>query len=229
LRRLIWWRDDDAGPDCPELERLLALARQFELPLALAVVPAWLEQEAATRITDIAGISVLQHGWAHADHAAAGEKKIELGGDRDRGRLFADLGRGRERLATAFGTRFLPVMVPPWNRIAGDVEAALPDLGYRGISTFHRRPAAAVPGLHRIDTHLDLVDWRARRHLTAAEALERLEGLLATGDAGPIGLLTHHRVMDGAAFAELERLLERLASRADLRWCDAGPLFGKGN
>ncbi len=229
MRPLIWWRDDDAGPDGPALARLLALARDLELPLALAVVPAWLEPEAAARIAAAPRTRVLQHGWAHADHAAPGTKKIELGGDRDRERLFADLGRGRERLAAAFGTRFLPVMVPPWNRIAGDVEAALPDLGYRGISTFHRRPAAAVPGLRRVDTHLDLVDWRARRHLTAAEALARLEGLFATGDAGPIGLLTHHRVMDRTAFAELEGLLRRLASRPDLRWSDAGSLFGKGH
>ncbi len=227
MRRLIWWRDDDAGPDCPELERLLALARQFELPLALAVVPAWLEQETVARITDIAGISVLQHGWAHADHAAAGEKKIELGGARDRSALFADLRCGRDTLATAFATRFLPVMVPPWNRIAADVESALPVLGYRGISTFRGRRAAAVPGLSRVDTHLDLVDWRKRRHLTADEALPLLERLLAGKEDRPFGILTHHRIMDMRAFAELARLLERLARHPDLRWSGAQELFGE--
>ncbi len=223
--RLIWWRDDDAGPDAPELARLLALARAFDLPLALAVVPARLEDAAAARIARSPRTRVLQHGWAHTDHARPGEKKIELGGGRPRAALFADLRRGRERLEAAFGGRFLPVMVPPWNRVAPDVERALPALGYRGISTFHRRAATGVPGLTRIDTHLDLVDWRARRCLDAAEALAGFAAL----PTATVGILTHHRIMDERAFAELARFLERLASRADLRWCGAERLFGEGH
>ena len=42
----IWWRDDDAIAPTPALERLLALAEQFEAPLHLAVIP-----EPATRRT----------------------------------------------------------------------------------------------------------------------------------------------------------------------------------
>ncbi len=229
MRRLIWWRDDDAGPDGAELGRLLALAREFELPLALAVVPAWLEEDAAARIARTPGISVLQHGWAHVDHAAAGEKKIELGGSRERSALFADLRRGRDTLVAAFAARFLPVMVPPWNRIAADVESALPALGYRGISTFRGRRATPVPGLVRVDTHLDLVDWRKRRHLTAEEALPLLERLLAKEEDRPLGILTHHRIMDTPAFAALERLLERLARHPDLRWSGAEELFGEAS
>ena len=35
----FWWRDDDAIEATPALEKLLELARKYDLPLALAVVP----------------------------------------------------------------------------------------------------------------------------------------------------------------------------------------------
>ena len=35
----FWWRDDDATALTPALERLLALSRRSDVPLALAVIP----------------------------------------------------------------------------------------------------------------------------------------------------------------------------------------------
>ncbi len=224
---LIWWRDDDAGPDVPQLARLLALAAAFEIPLALAVVPAWIEQAAARRIRRAIGTHVLQHGWCHANHARAGERKIELGGSVERERLFPDLVRGRRSLEARFRDRFLPVMVPPWNRIDRDVEQALPQHGYRAVSTFRTRRAPAVPGLPRLDTHLDLVDWRARRVLPLELLLHRLQALRAENPAGPIGILTHHRIMDEGAFAILEGLLRALVEDPDLRWCSVDQALGE--
>ena len=46
----LWWRDDDAGRDHPRLAALLDIARRREAPVALAVVPAWLEPPCAARI-----------------------------------------------------------------------------------------------------------------------------------------------------------------------------------
>ena len=35
-----------------------------------------------------------------------------------------------------FGASFLPIMVPPWNRIGADMALGLAQIGYRGLSTF---------------------------------------------------------------------------------------------
>ena len=112
----VWWRDDDAGRDHPNLERLLALALRHGLPVALAVVPLWLEAAAQARIAASAHASVLQHGFAHRNHAPAGRKSCELGG-RAIDAILAELAQGRATLVEAFGASFLAVLVPPWNRI----------------------------------------------------------------------------------------------------------------
>ena len=74
--------------------------------------------------------TVLQHGIAHADHAVPPAKKIELGGKAARAPLLADLGRGRELLAEAFGEPFP----------AGARAALEPDRSRRGVV------ATRVPG-----------------------------------------------------------------------------------
>ncbi|MGI9501254.1 MAG: hypothetical protein ACR2P3_14555, partial [Geminicoccaceae bacterium] len=77
----FWWRDDDAGKGSPALTRLLEMAERQNLPLALAVVPAWLQADAQGQIAARAAeITVRQHGIAHGNHAGKGEKSVELGG-----------------------------------------------------------------------------------------------------------------------------------------------------
>ena len=68
------------------------------MPLALAVVPGWLRGAAATRIGAYPQAVVVQHGWAHENHAPAGSKKVELGGLVSRTDLLAGLDRGRDHL-----------------------------------------------------------------------------------------------------------------------------------
>src|SRR5690606_36404913 len=90
----FWWRDDDAGRAHPRLDHLLELAESLTIPLALAVVPAWLQPEAVSAIGH-GRATVLQHGWEHADHALPGTRKIELGGGVDRAALAVHLQEGR--------------------------------------------------------------------------------------------------------------------------------------
>jgi hypothetical protein len=225
----LWWRDDDAGRDHPRLARLLALAERRQAPVALAVVPAWLEEPCAARILACPQAAVLQHGIAHANHAVPPEKKIELGGAADRAALSTGLARGRERLHTDFGPRFAPVLVPPWNRIDPELVPGLPALGFEALSTFGRRRAAEpVLGLRQIDTHLDLVAWReAGRPLRLEEALVRLTALVRAHDGEPIGILSHHLVMDEAAFATLDRLLALVQDHGQARLLGTRALLGE--
>lgn len=224
----LWWRDDDVGPASPALHRLLAMAAEFHMPIALAVVPAWLEADTVAAIAASPCVRVLQHGIEHRNHARHGEKKIELGGAADRTALAAGIRSGRERLARAFGSRFLPVMVPPWNRIAEDVEAALPDLGYHAVSTFAPRRARPVAGLRRIDTHLDLIDWRRRCPRPPAELDVELDALVQAQPDEPLGILGHHAVTGREDEARIAAWLAGVLRRHRVVWCDLDALFGAG-
>ncbi len=220
----LWWRDDDAGREHPALERLLDLAERQGLPLALAVVPLWLEAPAQALIAASARATVLQHGFAHANHAPAGARAIELGG-REPATVLAELDQGRAALIDAFGATCLAVLVPPWNRLDPCLAERLGACGFTGLSTFGRRTAMeAAVGLTQVNAHLDPIDWRGDRLFVGEDAtLARLCAVLDPGE--PIGILSHHLVMDEPGWTFLERLLAVLGSHPAARLCAASELF----
>jgi peptidoglycan/xylan/chitin deacetylase (PgdA/CDA1 family) len=221
----VWWRDDDAGRDDPRLAPLLEIAARHGVPVALAVVPAWLEAATRSRLLASREAVVWQHGWDHTDHSGGRGKPIELGGVRPVAATIDDLVRGRELLAGAFGERFAPVLVPPWNRIDERVRAALPAGLWTGLSRFGaERPGAAPP---ERNTQVDGILWRAGRRPLDLAAWER--AIAAEIEAGRtlIGLLTHHREMDDAALAALDRLIAMLLQDSRVRWLDPGRWDGE--
>jgi hypothetical protein len=220
----LWWRDDDAGRDEAALDRLLELAARRDLPLALAVVPLWLAAPVQALIAASAQATVLQHGFAHANHARPGAKSIELGA-REPATIAAELSRGQAVLLDAFGATFLTVLVPPWNRLEPHLVDRLTACGFSGLSTFGRRPNhAAAPGLAQVNTHLDPIDWHGRRLFVGeAAALGHLVAVLDPDE--PIGILSHHLAMDEPGWRFLERLLGILTRHPATRLCPAGELF----
>src|SRR5437868_68132 len=168
----LWWRDDDAADGGPALDRLLAIHRDIGVPLALAVVPAKATDALAERLAAEPGVDLLQHGYAHVNHAAPADKKVELGPQRPAMLVLGELGTGRLALERLFGQRPLPVLVPPWNRIAPALVPTLPEIGFRGLSTFGpRQRSHPVKGLLAVNTHVDLIDWKSRRFVGEAAAL----------------------------------------------------------
>jgi hypothetical protein len=222
----FWWRDDDAGRDHSRLRRLLAFARARNLPLALSAVPAWLEPPVVDAIRATPQATVLQHGIAHADHARPGEKRIELGGRISPEDLEVGLVKGRERLADRFGERFLPVLVPPWNRIEAAIADRLPRLGFAGLSrNGEPRPP---PGLREVNARVDLVLWHdGRRPMTLEETAAALVRSLDPPPSAPLGILTHHLVMGEDAFLTLDRTLAVLQDHTKARLAGARALFGE--
>jgi hypothetical protein len=221
----FWWRDDDAGRSDPALERLVSLAAGVGLPLGVAVVPAWLTDEVVEALHAAPEtVVVLQHGFAHVNHERhiqPGERKVrpaECGVARPVQVTLEELAEGATRFRARFGSRFLPLLVPPWNRIAPAVTADLPRLGFRGLSTFGPRTAARpTPGLLQINCHVDPILWReGKRFAGPAATLDRLRAQLVArrenrvDPSEPTGLLTHHRDLDSAGWGCLEELLGRL-------------------
>ena len=230
----FWWRDDDAAATDPALGRLLDLGRRYELPLALAVIPARLEAELPPLLQDASTISVMQHGYAHLSHAAAAQRKLEIGGDVDPGRIQQQLKQGFEILGTNFGDQFVPVLVPPWNRIDAALLPLLGEIGFVGISTMKaRRQSLAAPGLLQVNTHLDPIAWRQGggfmgvypavailiQHLTA-----RRIGYRDRDE--PTGILSHHLVQNPATWDFLEQLFTRLAAHPAAGFVAAADIWG---
>jgi len=225
MTAVFWWRDDDAGRDDARLDQLLALAARRERPVAVAVVPEWLEAATVDRLLASPWATVIQHGVAHTDHAGPGDKKIELGGTVDRAWLADRLVAGRERLAAAFGDRFLPVLAPPWNNIATDVAVRLPALGFTGLSC-DPGPPGVVP-LTRIDIHVDATAWREdARSKTSAEILRELATARQATPDLPVGLLTHHMVVSPPGWDDLDRVLRLGHDDANVVWAHAREVFG---
>ncbi len=214
----FWWRDDDATGPSRALDRLLSIAAGLRAPVALAVIPAAAEAVLAERLDD-ARVAVLQHGYAHANHALAA--------------MLAELADGARRLAELFGQRSRPVLVPPWNRIDPALVAMLPGIAFAGLSTYRARAGASPAfGLTLVNSHVDIVDWRARRFCGEAAALTLAVDHLAArrtrrADADEAtGLLTHHAVHEPAAWRFVERLIAAVRTGGG-RWLAAEELFGQ--
>lgn len=232
---VLWWRDDDAVDASPALERLLAIRQEWAVPLALAVVPAQATSALAERLRDAPDVDVLQHGYAHVNHAAAGEnRKMELGLHRPAMMVLGELGTGWLALERLFGAQVLAVMVPPWNRIAPTLVPTLPEIGFKGLSTYGpRRRPRPVQGLLEINTHVDLIDWKGSRGFVGeAAALAALVSALATARAAsppasaePVGVLSHHLAMDGEGWDFLRSLWQRATMLPGLRISPARALF----
>ena len=221
----LWWRDDDATAPTPALDRLAGLAREHAVTVGLAVIPA-LAQHRLGPWLGSERVEVLQHGWTHGNHAAHGQKKAELGAHRAPGMVVAELSKGFVTLRVLAGTRFVPVLVPPWNRIDEAVTSTLANVGFRGLSTFGpRRAADAAPGIGQTNCHVDVVDWRGGRGFVGRDrAIAAVVAHLAArrerwaDPVEPTGLLTHHAVHEESTWTFIDRFMAVTGRHPAVRW-----------
>jgi len=224
----------------PILQRLLDLTAAVAgrpVPLALAVIPARADPALAQALYATDHAVALQHGYAHANQAAAGGKKAEFGVGRDPSLALEELRGGAQRMRELFVDRALPVLVPPWNRIDPALSGGLAELGIRGLSTYGPRKAKTrEDGIIVVNTHVDIINWHEGRRFLGIECCLQLAiGHLAARREGradpsePTGLLTHHLVHDEGAWSFLSMLLQRTGRHTAVRWMDARQLFSCSN
>jgi len=232
----LWWRDDDAVAASARLDRLVSIAG--DIPISLAVIPAaadpglaaWLTQP--SRSPPAGCLAVLQHGWCHTNHAVEG-KKSEFPPERPRHAVASDLVAGRARLTALFGDRALAVLAPPWNRFDPCFLPLLAACGFGAVSCMKPRPAAwPSPAIAQVNVHVDLVAWATnRRFIGEGVALDGLTGHLRARRLGevdaeePTGILTHHLVHDEATDAFLCRLVAITGAHPATCWLDAAKVF----
>lgn len=230
---LFWWRDDDAVRQTPQLERLLALRRAYDVPLGLSVIPARAQEELAEWLNREEAISVLQHGWAHTDHSRTRwSRRAELGSERPLSEVLGELVRGCAALDRIFGEAWPRVVVPPFNYIAPSVAAALPQAGYIGLSA-HGFSRYQVPGLTQTNVHIDIMDWSKGAFLGDEQSLGQAVAHMRAKRHGlvdpdePTGIGTHHLQHDDGAWRFLGSLLARLTANPAVQFCNPEQIFSR--
>lgn len=229
----FWWRDDDATQHTEQLEQLDQLSRHHRVPVSIAVIPAYLDQSLVDFVKTRQHINLLQHGYAHQSHAGKGVKKIEIGGQRDNSSIKDELSVGLKILKDAFEDQFIPVLVPPWNRIEARSYPVLQAVGFAGISSmWARKDSHPAPGLLQVNTHLDPVNWRQDRgFIDNHSAIGHLHlhlfcrrtGFVDTDE--PTGILTHHLDQTADVWEFCDDLFERLNKHPAVSWLDAKTIW----
>ena len=221
----FWLRDDDAVEPSGALDELLSRSAAASVPVMIAVIPMCAAAVLAERLAVEPHAKVWQHGIAHSNNAGPGQKKQELTGADSA--VLQRLEVAWTRLSGLFGAQAEPVLVPPWNRIDPRLIPNLPALGFQGLSTFRPRPGSqAAPGLWRVNTHIDVIDWKnGKKFIGLSEAFNEIAAHLLTrrieraDPDEPTGILTHHLVMDEFAWAFLSDLFALTNSHPAARWC----------
>lgn len=227
----LWWRDDDAVEPTPQLERLLTLSETHAVPLTIAVIPAQATSALQRRLSHAQTATIVQHGYAHANHAGDGEKKSEYPSSRSERDVCGEIAKGQEQLGDFI--RREPVFVPPWNRYAEGLPRLLGELGFEALSAFGT--TSDVNHIQCLNCHADVTAWRTTRGFAGADSVTA--GLISdlmhrrarrkTRNL-PTGLLTHHLVHDEASWAFIDQLFGVTRSHGAVRWISVSSALGIG-
>lgn len=232
----LWWRDDDAAESSLELDKLINLTEAHKAPCGLAVVPAKTGESLRKFLSGTGYIWILQHGYAHVNHAPKDSGAWELGLHRPKDVVLEELREGMGKLRQLFKDSFVPVVVPPWNNIDPALYDYLPGLGFRGVSAEYQRKRPTPPeGLRMADAHCDLLDWKDKENGAKFAGAEKCVKLITKHlkakrkglavPAEPTCVLSHHLDMDDAAWAFLETLLSFISEHPAAQWVSPADIW----
>jgi hypothetical protein len=208
----LFFRADDIGAGGRPFQALCRLFRDHHIPLAMAVVPAWLTDIRTKQLFAAAPIDEPlwgwhQHGWRHVNSQRTGEKS-EFGEQRPAEKQWRDICMGLKKMNEIFGERLLPVFTPPWNRLPTATLRILQELGFKAVSMTKPFPSnmKASIGLKNLRIQIDLHTRKAKDgHADFLSLLGELSGLMNKKE--PVGIMLHHQRMTLFAFEFLNELL----------------------
>jgi len=231
----LWWRDDDAVEPSVELDRLVNLSNRHGVPCGLATVPVETGEPLRKVVSDAGNLWVLQHGYAHVNHAPSGSGAWELGLHRPKSVVLDELRNGMVKLNQLYKSRFVAALVPPWNRIDPELLPYLPVMGFRGLSTSYKKQRPVPPSDLRVaDAHCDVLHWKEKpdvRFAGAEKCVERLVSHLRDKRMGqvdetePTCLLTHHLAMDEESWNFVEELFSVTTNHPAMRWVSPAEIW----
>jgi hypothetical protein len=230
----MWWRDDDAAEPCVELDRLIRLSDGHAVPCGLATIPTRSGEPLGKVVSRAQYIWIIQHGYAHKNHAPSGAGAWELGLHRPKFAVLDDLRKGMLTLSQLFNDRFVPVVVPPWNKMDSELMPSLSDMGFLGVSASYKRQRPTSPaGIRVADAHCDVLSWKKKQAGFAGvehcvtDIVEHLKDK-RTGSVDsdePTCVLTHHLEMDEAAWDFMEGLFSVTSAHCALQWVSPADIW----
>lgn len=214
-RPSIFFRADDIGAGGQAFDALCRLFREHQVPLGLAVVPAWLSSARKDQLLAAAPIDEPlwgwhQHGWRHVNWQRTG-KKSEFGEQRPLEKQWRDLLNGQQKMQAIFGEHLLPVFTPPWNRLSLQTMKILQQLDFKAVSLDGPLPRGGK-GPTPLRNLRVAVDLHTRKSRDPNEDFETLLGDLSSllGKKEPAGIMIHHHRMTLFAFRFLNELVFQL-------------------
>jgi hypothetical protein len=227
-------RDDDAARATPRLQRLLGICRQTDTQVMLSVIPGRVQPDLVETIMECEFAVPVQHGYQHESHSTIEGVKSEfpdeeaLEPQHDRAR------RGIEDMANAFGDRFMPILVPPWNNISQKLVANLASVGIAGLSCSGRRGGSDRYNIKLFNSWVSLNDFsKLEEPFDPAIIVDKYMRTIgnrltqAKDRLEPIGLTTHHLVTSEEQFRFLHALIETVRE-AGGQWLSPEELMSVG-
>jgi len=219
----FFFRADDIGAGGRAFEALCRLFRYHEVPLAMAVVPAWLSRVRRDQLFRLAPLDEPfwgwhQHGWRHVNWQRIG-KKSEFGEQRPFEKQWRDIWQGQQKMKEIFGDHLVPVFTPPWNRLSNSTVRILHELEFQGVSLASPLPRGVKSpvGLKNLRVQLDLHTRKDKDGVADFETLlDELAGCLSKRE--PLGIMIHHHRMTYFAFEFLHELLSIMKGRTRSRF-----------
>ena len=225
-----WWRNDDAMTPLGE-ESVIATARRWRVPVAMAVIPCRMESSLVGSLNSEPLVSVLFHGLHHVSYSGPGEVPSEYPHSRGRAEMSKELDHGLALLSCF--QRSLPVLVPPWDNVSAKAVEIIAECGYRGVSTCGwRETAEPAPGVIQNNVHADPLEWSPVKFRGVEETLTAFIGHLAARREGradsseATGLVTHGHLHGADVVGFLDEFLARTCRHPAIRWLDAADVFG---
>ena len=243
----VFFRADDIGAGGRAFEAMCKLFRHHAIPLAMAVVPAWLSSARQDQLFRAAPMDEPiwgwhQHGWRHVNWQKTG-KKSEFGDNRPFEKQSRDIQQGRLKMELLFGDYFIPVFTPPWNRLCASTLKILQTLRFEAVSLSGPIPRGikSSAALSNLKVQLDLhtrksADPNSDFSAEVARSCKSHQGsaLLHEISTAParkenIGFMIHHHRMTLFAFEFLDALLYNLKNRVQARFLTFGEIVYNRN
>ncbi len=218
----FYFRADAIGAGGRPFEALCTLFRKHEVPLAMAVVPAWLSASRCNNLFEVAPLDEPlwnwhQHGWRHVDWQKTG-KKSEFGAERSYEKQLRDISLGKEKMNSIFAPHLLPVFTPPWNHLSSTTIEVVRDLNFKGVSMMGPFPRGIRPGNELKNLRVQIVLHTRKRKHGQDDFRFLCEELTSwIGRREPVGVVLHHQHMNGFAFEFLDELLHLLKHQVGAR------------